>query len=342
MKKRKLYRTLLVILALARMGSAQPNIQASINLLESSHDATQRKAAAHAIGEIALIFGPQVAAPGIPALLKAKYADSNASVKEEAKTSLSLIGTGKAAIVQYLHAIPTLPLSPGGIQSEAFKNVNDFLSTAPVADVHDLGVVDVLLPYKDSSFPPRQHYDIRWGLEEDIHETLFAVSQRDISQRSRIADIFKNSMTIIGAADPPNYGNQLLLQIRSYLARSGPEGMRALLAGEQTVVLRMQDFTSLIQAWPNLSPPEVTEFRSRALGLCMNMLNTFPDTWRSEYVSSGSIQLLAQLGSFATPAVPKLQRIAAMSDDDARARCHVVGCGQAAARQALQAIQGTP
>lgn len=316
-----------------RAKSQGPDVTKLVQTLSTSRDENQRVAAAHALGQVALIFGSNTVVEAIPALLDAASSDQSQAVRSEANTALTSIGTNKSAVAGYLRAITSARTR--GASGRARGVVIHFIETSNAEDIADLRVVEQLSPYWSSQVPIGRDSD-RFN---SFNGVVFIYRQLAVKSPSDRPAIINDSRRMLEwyasntSDDRFPYGG-----VMGNLAASGSEGVKALLDVTESLPFtnRMIALVALNDVWLSLPNSAVIANREATLALAMEFVNRFPDQWNCDYARA--LPILQKLGPFAAPAAPKLRLLAALSERDAANRYRFPVCGQIEARNALEAM----
>lgn len=324
---------IVVLIASGKSAIAQPDINALVNTLRNSPQDALRENAAHTLGQIALILGPVQAAPALPALLDAFRTDRAPAVRREASIAVTSIGTSKPIIPFYIIAMRTVSNIDSFVAARVV--VTNYVQTASEQDIQDLKILDNLRAFRDSLFSlPRA---VGFQRLNDISALLRLDCQRAPSDRPALIADFRQGIERF-SADPVGQATVPFNVDIGSLALCSPDSVKVLL--DVTPLLPFDDrITSLVAldpVFPSLPPDVIQQERSKVLNLAMDVLNTFPNTWKCQFAVA--LPTFNVLGSFASPATAKLRLLAALSERDSTARFHFPVCGQAEARNALQAI----
>jgi hypothetical protein len=339
-----------IVLALVAQtkGTAQtPNVDALVERIRTERNDSVRLSAVHALGQVALTYGPTVAGPAIPALLDVKHNDRNPSVREEATTAIRAIGQTLPAVRHYLTALGS---SQERVYAEALNAVAAFVRKASSADQETLAALPVLRVQAQRLFSSTMTAgwsdSLRWSHIYAVIDCVAIIAKQVPRDTSPAIEELVGALVRIAPSRRPYQFNTRAVfnRVAEGIADIGEEGI-VILANEIAIVeggMRGDLFLLFSRRWNQLSASLQGSLAvTTLLPPALEVLNRFPDSWTCASLAEGgsAIVFLGTLGPIAYAALPKLDALAALSVQEARR----FGCGdsvqQEAARQAIRRIR---
>jgi hypothetical protein len=291
----------------------------------SSRDVGQRRTAAGALEQAALLFGPAVN-PAIPALIRANIGDGDMLVKNTAGRALTALGLNPlmvenaikklspTEIAFYLEAAVEAPEPV--VKIETLRILWQYVNYASLDDLGSAKICEWAISNVATFWPPSGTNPNNSALGSFLGPFAQTALRDQTCQAKAVAVVIDIDRKLVGIA--PQVDRMGVADMAKVLDAMKMSDTLLSVLDPKAPEWWTWNVSAAIRNWPGSDAP-LDKLQADTLKLAMSYLSGLPGQRFCEFPNV--VPLIIKLGSYAAPARPKLLEVAGHPDSEWDARC---------------------